>query len=56
MSPKRPGIVQRLVEKIIDGRRFNQRSEFVLQKIFADVCIQKSIDLEPVPQTVSISD
>ncbi|MGL5514271.1 MAG: hypothetical protein ACRDBM_13680, partial [Sporomusa sp.] len=39
----------------IDGRRFNQRPEFVLQKIFADVCVQKSIDLGLVPQTLSIS-
>jgi len=55
MPPKRPGIVQRLVDKIIAGRRFSQRLEFVLQKIFADVCVQKSIDFGLVPQTISIS-
>jgi hypothetical protein len=53
--PKHPGIVQRLVDKIIEGRRFNNRPELVLQQIFADVCVKKSIDLGLVPQTVSIS-
>lgn len=53
--PKHPNIVQRLVDKIIDGRRFNNRPELVLQKIFAEVCVRKSIDLGLVPKTVSIS-
>lgn len=55
LPPKHPGIVQRLVDKIIDGRRFNHRPELVLQKIFAEVCVQKSVDLGLVGQTVSIS-
>jgi len=55
LPPKHPGIVQKLVDKIIDGRRFNQRPELVLQKIFAEVCVKKSIDLDLIPQTVSIS-
>ena len=55
LPPKHPGIVQRLVDLIIAGRRLNNRPELVLQKIFAQVCVQKSIDLGLVPGTVSIS-
>ena len=36
---KEPGIVQRLVDKILCGRRFNLRPERHLQQIFADVCV-----------------
>ena len=36
---KNPGVVQRLVDKILCGRRFNFRPERHLQKIFADVCV-----------------
>jgi len=55
MPPKRPGIVQRLVEQILRGRRFNKRPELLLQEIFAKVCVQPSIDLGLIPKAVSIS-
>ncbi|MDR3164557.1 MAG: transposase [Synergistaceae bacterium] len=55
MPPKHPGIVQKLVDKILSGRRLNHRPERLIQEIFAKVCVQPSIDLELVPQTVSVS-
>jgi len=55
LPPKRPGIVAKLVDKIIDGRRFDNRPERILQQIFANVCVEKSIDLGLIPNTVSIS-
>jgi len=55
MPAKHPGIVQKLVKQILKGRRFNKRPERVLQEIFAKVCVQPSIDLGLVPNTVSIS-
>ena len=55
LPAKRSGSVARLVEQIIAGRRLDNRPERVLQQIFANVCVQRSIDLGLVPQTVSIS-
>ena len=55
MPPKHPGIVQRLVDQILLGRRFEHRPERLLQEIFAKVCVQPSIDLGLVPQMVSAS-
>ena len=55
MPHKRQGIVQKLVDRILKGWRFNQRPERLLQEIFAIVCVQPSIDLGLVPITVSIS-
>ena len=55
LAPRHPGIVAKLVEKILDGRRLNRRPERVLQEIFAKVCVQPSVDLGLVPKTVSVS-
>ncbi len=55
MPPKHPNIVRRMVEKIVRGRRFNHRPERLLQEIFAKVCVQPSIALGLIPQTVSVS-
>ena len=55
MPPKHPNIVQRLVDRILKGRRFNCRPERLLQEIFAKVAVQPSIDLGLVPKTVSVS-
>jgi hypothetical protein len=55
LPPKHPGFVQKLVDQILKGHRFKYRPERVLQEIFAQVCVQPSIDLGLVPQTVSIS-
>jgi len=55
LSVKRPGVVAQLVTRILDGRRFNNRPERLLQEIFAKICVQKSIDLGLIPQNVTIS-
>jgi hypothetical protein len=55
LPPKHPGIVQRLVDRILAGRRLDLRPERLLQEIFARVCVQPSIALGLVPQTVSVS-
>jgi len=55
MPPKHPGIVQKLVDRILCGRRFDCRPERLLQEIFAKVCVQPSIDMGLIPHTVSIS-
>ena len=55
MPNKRQGIVQKLVDRILKGRRFDNRPERLLQEIFAKVCVQPSIDLGLVPSVVSVS-
>ena len=55
IQPKRSGIVQKLVDKILAGKRFNHRPERILQEIFARVAVAPSVDLGLVPYTVSIS-
>jgi hypothetical protein len=52
---KQPGIVQRLVDKILCGRRFNLRPERQLQKIFADVCVASSRELGIIPDEIDVS-
>jgi len=49
LPPKHPGVVQRLVDQILKGRRLNKRPERLLQEIFAKVCVQQSIDLPVIP-------
>ncbi|MDR0491004.1 MAG: transposase [Oscillospiraceae bacterium] len=55
MPPKHPNIVKKLVDQILNGRRFDFRPERLLQEIFAKVAVQPSINLGLVPKTVSIS-
>jgi hypothetical protein len=55
MPHKRKNITQKLVDRILKGRRFNNRPERLLQEIFAKVCVQPSIDLGLVPNAVNIS-
>jgi hypothetical protein len=55
MPHKREGVVQKLVNRILKGRRFNLRPERVLQEIFAKVCVQPSIDMGLVQNTLNIS-
>lgn len=55
LPPKHPGITQKLVDMVLTRRRFNKRPELVLQQIFANVCMHKSVDLGLIPQRVSIS-
>ena len=52
---KEPGIVQRLVDKILCGRLFNLRPERHLQKIFADVCVASSRELGIIPNEIDVS-
>jgi hypothetical protein len=52
---KAPGIVQRLVDKILCGRRFNLRPERHLQQIFADVAVNSSRELGIIDDEVDIS-
>ena len=55
MPPKHPGIVQRLVNKILQGRRLAQRPEHLIQEIFAKVCVQSSIKMGLIPTSLAIS-
>ena len=55
IPPKHPGIVQKLVDKILVGRRLDRRPERLLQEIFASVCVRPSIALGLIPKSVSIS-
>ncbi|MCL2087829.1 MAG: hypothetical protein FWH05_09600 [Oscillospiraceae bacterium] len=52
---KNPGIVQRLVDKILCGRRFNLRPERHLQQIFADVAVTYSRELGIIPDEIEVS-
>jgi hypothetical protein len=56
LPPKHPGIVARLVKRILKkGELFPRRPERVLQKIFAEACVMPSVRLGLVPETVSAS-
>jgi len=55
LPPKKPGVVGRLVERILKCRRFDNRPERWLQEIFAHVCVQSSIDLGIINDTLTIS-
>lgn len=55
MPPKHSDIVSKLVKKIIEGRRFNSRPELTLQKIFARVAVDKSVEMGLVSKTPDVS-
>jgi hypothetical protein len=55
MPNKNPGVVARLVNKILCGRRFNLRPERHLQKIFADVAVASSRELGIIPDEIDLS-
>jgi hypothetical protein len=55
LPPKRQGIVKKLVDLILGGRRLNARPERLLQEIFANVCVSTSINLGLISQVVSVS-
>ena len=55
MPPKHQGIVMKLADRILLGRRFDRRPERLLQEIFAKVCVQPSIDMRLVPKSVAVS-
>lgn len=52
---KHPNIVQRLVDKILCGPSFSNRSEKYLQRIFAEVCVSASIDLGIIPDSLDLA-
>jgi len=55
MPNRHQGIVQRLVDKILCGRRFKKRPERHLQQIFTDVCVASSRELGIIPDSVDVS-
>jgi len=60
LPPKNPGIVAKIVNQIINNNdkfieQLDRRPERFLQKIFAKVCVSKSIEIGIVPDSVSIS-
>ena len=55
MPNKNPGVVARLVAKILCGRRLNSRPERHLQQIFADVAVASSRELGIIPNEIDIS-
>jgi len=55
MPPKHPGVVGKLVDRIKVGRQLRRRPELVLQKIFAEVCVKRSIDLGLVKRKLDVS-
>ncbi|SHK25535.1 hypothetical protein [Paramaledivibacter caminithermalis] len=54
LPPKKPGIVSRIVDRILRGRRFDRCPELILQRIFADVCVKQSINLDLIKTILSI--
>ena len=55
LPPKRPGIVRKLVDQILKGRRLNLRPERLLQEILARVCVDSSVALGLVDRLISVS-
>jgi hypothetical protein len=55
MPPKHPGIVDKLVGKILAGRRFNHRPERFLQAIFARVSVDVSVGMGLVGNGLTLS-
>jgi hypothetical protein len=55
IPPKHPEIVSKLVEKVLEGRRFDSRPELTLQKIFADVVVNQSVEMGLVPKNPDVS-
>jgi len=60
LPPKHPGIVDKLVEKLIDDEKkfmghLSRRPERFLQKIFAQVAVNSSVEMGLIPKSVDIS-
>ena len=55
MPPKHPGIVQRLVDQIMCGRRLDNRPERLIQEVFAAVSVRPSINLGLVSRSPAVS-
>lgn len=52
---KKSGTVQKLVDRIIKGRKLSNRPEKLLQEIFAGICVNSSIDLGLIDRSIIIS-
>ena len=52
---KKSGTVQKLVNYILKGRTLDNRPEKLLQEIFANVCVQASLDLGLLEDRITIS-
>ena len=60
LPPKNPGIVDKLVEQVINDeerflKRLSRRPERFLQKIFARVSVDQSVELGLIPHSVAAS-
>lgn len=55
LPPRHPGIVAKLVEKILAGRAFSQRPERTLQEIFSRVCVDESVRIGVLDPVLTIS-
>lgn len=52
---KKSGTVQKLVDRIIKGRTLSNRPEKLLQEIFANVCVQSSLNMGLLEDRITIS-
>jgi len=55
LPPKHSGIVAKLVDKILEGRRFDSRPELTLQNIFANVSVNASHSLDLIGDNITMS-
>jgi hypothetical protein len=55
MPPKHKGVVAKLVARILKGRRQDKRPESVLQRIFARVSVDVSLDMGLVSRVATVS-
>ena len=60
LPPKNPGVVSKLVAQLMADeakflKRINRRKERFLQKIFAAVSVDRSVELGLIPESVSVS-
>lgn len=55
LPPKHPNIVERIVKKILSGRRLDHRPELLLQQIFAKVCVRSSLDMGILSSSLTVS-
>jgi hypothetical protein len=55
MPPKHKGIVEKLVSRILKGRRLDNRPESVLQQIFARVSLDASLDIGLIARSATVS-
>lgn len=55
LSPKRPGVVKKLVDQALKGRSFTRRPERLLQEIFARCFVDHAVALGLIPASLTLS-